>query len=85
MSYIVAIRRNADGEVRLCPQPFEWEEGSNFQWTEGNYGCDCNRELFFERAAGLDPDVMSATCGTDRYSVEHIELPDGTRIELEEL
>jgi hypothetical protein len=41
-------------------------EGILFQWTEGNYGCDCNRARFFARAAEEDdPDVP---CG-DTYRV----------------
>ncbi len=27
-----------------CIQAMRWA------WTEGNYGCDCNRSLFFERS-----------------------------------
>lgn len=27
------------------------EDGLLFMWTEGNYSCDCNRSLFFARAA----------------------------------
>lgn len=29
--------------------------GIKFQWTDGNFGCDCNRALFFARA-GKEPD-----------------------------
>jgi hypothetical protein len=38
-------------------------------WLEGNYACDCNRHLFFERGAGNDPEVCDPDfpCGEGRY------------------
>ena len=29
-------------------------EGIEYMWTEGNYSCDCNRELFIKRQQGED-------------------------------
>lgn len=46
--------------------------GCEFMFKEGNYSCDCNRELFFKRAGGEDPDVGSVECGERRYRVEKI-------------
>lgn len=50
----------------------EWDdEDPNptlFIWEEGNYSCDCNRRLFFERAKGNDPG-LNQPCGETRYSV----------------
>lgn len=67
----VYIRCEATSEVRIedtyalmCPDE---ETPSLFIWREGNYSCDCNRELFFRRLGGEeegDPD-----CGDERYSV----------------
>lgn len=44
-------------------------------WNEGNYGCDCNRFLFFERAGGKDFDDIKdcPPCGTELYSVEFLQ------------
>lgn len=41
------------------------EGGDIYLWSEGNYSCDCNRALFFARAAGEDePDEP---CGDSAY------------------
>lgn len=65
----VEIRRNSDGVVRIYKDD-HWL--SDFIWSDGNYACDCNRHLFFERAGGVDPyddpDHVSV-CTDDKYSV----------------
>lgn len=66
----VRIRRNVDGVIHEdkqdLPVPF-----SDFIWADGNYACDCNRELFFFRAVGEeDPDNA---CSHDRYSVQIVD------------
>jgi hypothetical protein len=72
MSAIVEIVRLADGAVRRMPlakaSGLDWtEEGSDYMWSEGNYACDCNRALFFARAAGEpDPD---RPCGDSAFGV----------------
>ncbi|MHC4370403.1 MAG: hypothetical protein ACYSW8_22560, partial [Planctomycetota bacterium] len=58
-------------------------EGSDFWWTDGNMGCDCNRHLEFERAGGEDPDLDDAVCGSDLYSVIEIIFPDGDSLRIE--
>lgn len=82
--YKIAIRKNETGETRLydfgkdCP----WMEGS-YGWLEsGNYSCDCNRELAFERAAGREIDDERCTDG--RFSILYAEFPDGTRIPIDD-
>lgn len=65
------IRCNATGEVRETRGPAILEEGcdapSEFIWSDGNYACDCNRRIFFERAAGNE---VEGECGDSAYSVE---------------
>ena len=40
----------------------------NFMFTDGNYGCDCNRELLFYRnGEGVEPEDVE--CGRDAYLV----------------
>lgn len=82
MTYRVAIRKNETGEVRFYQDPSEWTESDYFYWTDGNAGCDCNRELFFERAAGNEINLDAVKCSDDRFSCLYAELPDGRRIEL---
>lgn len=85
MSYVVAIRNNATGEIRnRVVADLEWNEGSIFLWTEGNFSCDCNRLLDWVRASGEEPDIDGAHCGFGGFSVLHAELPDGTVVPLDE-
>ena len=71
------IRREADGAVREidAEMPSDWDEDGDFIWTEGNYACDCNRFLFFERAGGREPGDDEGPCGHTGYT---LLLPDGT-------
>lgn len=83
MSYQVAIRKNSDGEVRLCTVDSDWEEILEWEWTENDYGCDCNREIFFERSGGKVYEEIETECSEGRFSALYAELPDGTRITLD--
>jgi hypothetical protein len=87
-SYVAVIRRVADGETRRRQVNFEWDteaesEGDWFNWAEGNYSCDCNRYLEFERAGGERPRVGSTAslCGDSAYQVIRFEFPDGSAID----
>ena len=44
------------------------EEGFRFHWTDGNYGCDCNRAMFF--SGDHEADVP---CGDERFSVNLLD------------
>lgn len=73
MSYVVGIIRIADGATRTVEMPGEWDEGADYLWTEGNYACDCNRGLFFDRA--IEPEATTDhACGNTSYRAR---LPDG--------
>lgn len=52
MSYTVSITKTITGEVRQYREDREWDATDEYMWVDGNYSCDCNRELFFARAAG---------------------------------
>ena len=86
MSYKVAIKKTATGEVRIHEDNGDWIDGKEWQWTEGNYGCDCNRSLFWMRA---DPNIKdpvfideSDECGENKYTIEWVELPSGERFTI---
>jgi len=81
MSYTVHIRKNATGEVRVYHETYPWEDICEYMWTEGSFGCDCNRHLFFERAGGRQPELDEGTCGSTAYTVLKIELEDGSVID----
>jgi hypothetical protein len=80
------IRNNETGEVRVDEYETEdqYAEGQVFWWQEGNACCDCNREIFFRRAAGLpEPDDdYDELCGDTRFGVEFITI-DGVRHEID--
>lgn len=77
----VTIKRRSDGVSRSFDDDFEWtgdEERSAtskaiWQWTEGNFCCDCNRALFFARAAG-EPDPADVPCSENLFLVELRDL-----------
>lgn len=90
MSLLVKIRKNDTGEVRtyVDEDAYKYAEGwkefypdsplssmVHHMWGEGNFSCDCNRELFFIRALDLededDPD--DPKCGKTRFSVLEIK------------
>lgn len=80
--YLVAIRLNATGEVRMYRYDMAWDDGAHWMWTDGNFACDCNRDLFFRRAVGDYDWPEDLPCGSAKYYCLYAELPDGTRIEL---
>ncbi len=41
----------------------EYAESQEFLWTDGNYGCDCNRRLFLARLNGLAEPWGGDQCG----------------------
>ncbi|KAB0269039.1 hypothetical protein [Microvirga brassicacearum] len=99
MTYRVAIRKNSTGEVRLYTSPVEWsppegdsdESPTQWLWTEGNYASDGNRETFFEDAEHLSFGPAHAAhpdpefgLDTYEYAALYAELPDGTRIALDD-
>jgi hypothetical protein len=75
----VHIRRNIDGVIRVYLYDGGWEEYSDYMWLAGgNYSCDCNRYLFFQRSAGGDE--VEHPCGDTAYSILKFVLPDGTEV-----
>lgn len=85
MKYVIVLRNNATGEERRYADGFDWDDEDvfTFMWTEGNYGCDCNRELFFGYAGGEKRDLGTELCGSERYTALYAEREDGSRIELD--
>ncbi len=74
----VTIRRVSDGVERkhIDESGFGQHTGESvddvldavsYMWRHGNYGCDCNRYLMFQRAA--DEDESGIVCGHGKYTV----------------
>ena len=77
----VYIRENATGEIRERDD-FTLNLGNYplsdclFIWQDGNYACDCNREIFFKEAGGEEINRDEIDCVPEgRYSIkiENIE------------
>ena len=68
---IAHIKNVETDEIRKCPTQIWKQHGyiDPYMWAEGNYGCDCNRQLFFERANGAIPEWDDFSCGNERYKV----------------
>lgn len=64
--FLVSLTRVSDGITLVFPEDFtihensahlwpgekDWEGTVLYLWSEGNYSCNCNRFLFFNRALG---------------------------------
>ena len=84
-TYRVAIRNNKTQEVRMREIDMPWGEGSLFWWTDGNFGCGCNRELEWRRAKEKSVELESGEyCSNGRFSVLYAELSDGTIEKIDE-
>jgi hypothetical protein len=77
--YIVTLCNNETGAVRRYREDSVWNDTGEFMWFEGNFACDCNRHMMFQRARGEEPE-WHTPCGHTRYTVLNIELPDGTLV-----
>ena len=51
-----------------CPDGFP-----HYNYEEGNFSCDCNRALFFERAKGEETE-RERECGNTRYAINTVTL-----------
>ena len=66
---LIDITEVATGETVTV----EWEgpeDGAEFWWEDGNGGCDCNRELYFRRAQGIETDAEF--CSHGRFTVANL-------------
>jgi hypothetical protein len=73
---------------------YDWRDSQRYLWEDGNYSCNCNRFLFFERALGkteeeieeLDPCKDDAgDCGLyENYRCDWIKNADTSEIIYEE-
>lgn len=77
---VARIRKNATGEIQEYSDYLQLREGESaprtFTWEDGNYECDCNRELFFERAKGNDA-WEDIECSEGRFSVNLVNPKNG--------
>ena len=73
-TYPIAVKDTETGEVRRMDFPLYGHdrgtkpEDNLFWWSEGNFGCDCNRGDVFHDIGGEERDD-EAQCGHGRYLV----------------
>jgi hypothetical protein len=77
----VHIRKVETGEVRVYEsKQYVWDEEEGWDyylWSEGNYECDCNREVFFEYAGNEEKENSdSPPCSSGRYVIDKIVKRD---------
>jgi hypothetical protein len=102
---LISITRLSDGKTAVFSDDFsvhdntnddwsDWEHTAVFMWEDGNYSCNCNRFLFFNRALGLseaeidaiDPDKDGVlSCGAyEKFRVDWIKNEAGEIIYRED-
>lgn len=73
--YTVTLRRNSDGREVSIKRDVGLnsdEELVNFMWTEGNWGCDCNRKIEFLMALGEEVVDEEILCGDGAFDLVSI-------------
>ncbi len=86
MRNVVATIREVSSGIVAVADDFEYPDDYprhtiQYMFSEGNYSCDCNLELFFRRARGEDPDLDDVRCSDGRFVVDKLEC-DGEVIEI---
>jgi hypothetical protein len=70
----VVLQRVSDGEQRtVLDEDSVYADAAESWWTEGNGGCDCNRDLYFEGAAGQESD-NDMPCGEVAYRLVSLKI-----------
>jgi hypothetical protein len=79
----VFLRRNADGVVRIYETDGLLDDDDatfhDYVWEEGSFSCDCNRYLFFQRAA-QEPEADDRPCGDSEYTVWIVNPANGATV-----
>ena len=74
----VTIVRVADNYFSTYYYSEDYGCKSSYIWEEGNYACDCNRELFFARGRGeSEPANENLRCTDGRFLVR-VVAEDGS-------
>jgi len=76
----VGIQRTSDGVI--ASGVIEGLFFSRFVWEEGNFSCDCNREIFFNDFLGVESDD-DIECSEGRYLVRVVDADTGEMLYTE--
>ena len=75
---VVATMRTPEGKIFTNTSLTEHTDHLKFFWTEGNFGCDCNRSIFAIDACVMDEEL---DCNTGEPTIELISLKvDGREV-----
>ncbi len=77
MKYRTRIRSNISN-TETWSGLLEYNEASEYHWSQGNMGCDCNLEAYF------DNEPQTGMCGGTRYTTLYLEKENGSIISLDE-
>ena len=80
MHYSVVLRDRQTGECRQTSIG-TWTSDCKFWWTDGNFGCDCNRHYVFASGSPVD-EAPPCNHNNQRYTVEYVEFSNGDRVPL---
>ena len=78
MTFSVVIQRVSDGTTAVIPQAESWDaedERTEWYWTVGNMGCDCN--------LGIQFGETHVPCGHSAYRLIEFRLSDGRVVPCE--
>ncbi len=65
MAFTIVLTKTENKESVFIPTTGDWEDQKDL-WTVGNYGCDCNRDVYFHSVN--DPDYDSdIDCSVGKY------------------
>lgn len=81
MSYRFQLRDTQTGETAIRELDLSPTTTCDFWWLEGNYACDCNRKLEWDRARNVNGDFEDdypCNAGRNRYVFDWVEA-DGVR------
>ncbi|QYW02175.1 hypothetical protein CPT_Sonora_074 [Stenotrophomonas phage Sonora] len=78
MIFNILLRDNQTGKTKAVEHEADAWADIEYLWTEGNYACDCNRGLLFNRVRGVE-DVPRA-CGSEQFDIIEVTGPDGFRV-----
>ena len=64
--YKVTIRNNKTNEIKSFTEDDEFDEVTEYLWSEGNYACDCNRAAYFNEEASKCIGEVYSICIEDK-------------------
>lgn len=76
MKYEISIKDMDTSEIRTYEDEFDSDDIVDWQFSEGNYSCDCNRELFFCRVKD-EEENWDRMCTDGDYTVHIVNVETG--------